>query len=281
MIRLSIQLRQALARLTLPMLFVLTFGMMLIGKADTVIVDQARISLGDALGPVFAALSVPLDNLRQTVADFGDLLDVRAQNARLRAEVARLRQWQGVALTLEQENARLKAQLHWIPDPAASFVTARVVADGGGLYARAALLATGSLHPVHKGEVALDEAGLVGRVTEVGSRTARVLLITDLDSRIPVKLEQSHSLAILAGTNGERPRLLYWTDGKPTEGERVVTSGQAGAFPADLPVGTVHWTSGHVPEVIPAANLTRLGILRVFDFHMGASAPDAAGAPSG
>lgn len=277
MIRLSIQFRQALARLTLPVLFALTFAVMLIGKADTVIVDRARISLGDSLGPLFTALAVPLGHARAEVRDLAGLWSLGAENARLRAEVARLHQWQGVAIALEQENRELKRQLHWVGGPGARFVTARVVADGGGLYARGALLAVGPTHPVHKGEVVLDAAGLVGRISAVGSRTARVLLITDLDSRIPVLLEQSHSRAILVGTNGARPRLLYWSGAKPVEGERVVTTGEAGALPASLPVGTVHWNKAGVPQVVPAADLAQLGVVRVLDVQADAPAPAVAG----
>ncbi len=89
-----------------------------------------------------------------------------------------------------------------------------------------------------RGQIALDESGLVGRVTELGARSARVLLITDMNSRIPVTLENSRARAILVGTNGPRPRLMYWPEGvMPAEGERVVTSAEAGAFPAGLPVG--------------------------------------------
>lgn len=267
MIRPSVQLKQALARLTMPVLFVLCFAIMLIGKADTVVIDRLRVGLGDALGPAYAALSVPLRAIGGELRGLAGLFAAREENRQLRAELARLRAWQDVALTLEDENRRLKAELHWIPDPQASFVTARVVADAGGLYARAALLSVGPSHVVHKGDVALDGAGLVGRVTEVGSRTARVLLITDLSSRIPVRLEKTHGRAILAGTNAARPRLLYWTDGSPEEGERVVTSGEAGALPANLPVGVVHWTAARVPEVAPTANLNELGILRLFDFQ--------------
>jgi rod shape-determining protein MreC len=272
MIPLSVHARQALARLTLPVLFALSFGVMLIGKADTLVVDRARVTLGDAVGPVYGLLSRPVAELRGTIIDAAGLWSLRADNARLRAEVARLAQWQGVALALDQENRRLKAQLAWIPEPEARFVTARVVADGGGLYARAALLSVGPEHAVRRGNVALDAAGLVGRVTEVGTRTARVLLITDLSSRIPVQLGASRGRAILAGTNGPRPRLLYWSDAAPQEGERVVTSGEANAFPANLPVGTVHWTPAHVPEVIPAADLGQLEILRLFDYHLGTDA---------
>ncbi|MGH7211173.1 MAG: rod shape-determining protein MreC, partial [Acetobacteraceae bacterium] len=271
------------ARLTVPVLFALSFSVMLIGKADTVLVVRTVVELGDALGPLYALAARPLADMRATLADASGLWSMRTENARLRAEVARLRQWQGVALTLDEENRRLKAQLAWIPEPAARFVTARVVADDGGLYARAVLLAVGPHHGVHRGEVALDGAGLVGRVTEVGTRTARVLLITDLNSRIPVTIEGAEgqgARAILVGTNGPRPHLLYWSGAAPLEGARVVTSGEANAFPANLPVGTMHWSPSHAAEVVPAANLDQLEILRLFDYRLGSDSVQT-GKPDG
>jgi rod shape-determining protein MreC len=192
---------------------------------------------------------------------------MREEDAKLRAENEKLRRWQSIALALDAENQRLKASLHWIPDPTASFITTRVVADAGGTYAKAVLLSVGPNHSVHKGEIAVDERGLVGRITEVGSRTARVLLITDLNSRIPVIMETSRAHAILVGTNGLRPRLQYWPQGiTPKEGERIVTSAEANAFPANLPVGTVHYTASGSAEVEPAALLQKLEVVRIFDY---------------
>ena len=274
MLRLSIQARQALAKLTLPVLIAVSFSLMLLGKADTLIAERARTKLDDMLAPIYAALAEPLGGLRNATAAIGGLWDMRTENIRLREENQRLRQWQSVALALDAENQRLKANLHWIPDPAASFVTARVVADAGGLYAKAVLLALAPNHAIRKGEIALDERGLVGRVTEVGARSARVLLITDLNSRIPVVLEGSHAHAILIGTNAPRPRLIYWPEGSPPqEGERVVTSAEAAAFPADLPVGIVHFNASATPEVVPAAMLDRLEIVRIFDYGLGGLPP--------
>jgi rod shape-determining protein MreC len=279
MLRLSIQARQALARLTLPVLIAAAFGLMLLGKADTVLAERARMALADTLAPIYAALAEPLAGVRDTIANATDRWDIRADNARLREENERLRRWQSVALALDAENQRLKANLRWIPDPAPSYITARVVADAGGVYAKAVLLSVGPNHGIRKGEIALDERGLVGRVTEVGARTARVLLITDLNSRIPVILESSRAHAILIGTNGSRPRLVYWPEGiMPQEGERVVTSAEASAFPANLPIGIVHFTSANVPEVVPAALLDRLEVVRIFDYGLGGVvAPEAAG----
>jgi len=275
-IRLSIQARQALGKLTLPVLVAATFGLMLLGKADALLAEHARMALADALVPIYAALAGPLGAARDTVAGATGLWDLSAENARLHAENEQLRRWQSIALALDAENQRLKANLHWVPDPAPSYVTARVVADAGGIYARAVLLSVGPNRGIRKGEIALDERGLVGRVTEVGARTARVLLITDLNSRIPVILETSRAHAILVGTNGARPRLLYWPEGSPPqEGERVVTSAEAGAFPANLPVGTVRLSAAGVPEVAPAALLDRLEVVRIFDYGLaGVAAPE-------
>ncbi len=269
MIRLSIPARQVLSKLTLPVLIAASFGLLLVGKADTLLEERARLALGDSLVPIYVVLSEPLAQVRAAVSGIGDLWDMRAENTRLRAENARLRQWQATALALDAEDRQLKAELHWVPDPAAAFVTARVVADAGGVYAKAVLLAIGPSHFIRRGEIGLDESGLVGRVSDVGARTARVLLITDLNSRIPVILEPSGGHAIMTGTNGPRPRLLYWSDGSPPrEGERVVTSAEADAFPANLPVGTVRYNAANVPEVQPAAQLDRLDALRIFDYGL-------------
>jgi len=271
--------RQALAKLTLPVLIGASFGLMLLGKADALLAEHARMALGDAVAPIYAVLAKPLGAVRDHLLDATGMWDVHAENLKLHEENEQLRRWQSIALALDAENQRLKANLHWIPDNPPSFVTARVVADAGGVYARAVLLSVGPNHGVRKGEIALDERGLVGRVTEVGVRTARVLLLTDLNSRIPVILQNSRAHAILTGNNGPRPRLIYWAEGSPPqEGERVVTSSEAGAFPADLPVGTVHYTAANVPEVVPAAMLDRLEIVRIFDYGLsGLVAPDTQG----
>lgn len=269
MIRLSIPLRQALARLTLPIMIALAFGTMLLGKADALLAERLRASLADALAPIYAALAEPVQAVRHAVDEVRALATMREENARLREENDRLRRWHAAALALEAENAMLQRQLNFVPDAAPAFTTAKVVADGGGTYARAVLLATGPRHPVRKGQVALDERGFVGRVTEVGARSARVLLATDMNSRVPVTLEGSRARAIMAGTNNARPRLTHWPEGViPQDGERVVTSAEAGAFPAGLPVGVVRINPTGGAEVELFAQLDRLDLVRLFDYGL-------------
>jgi rod shape-determining protein MreC len=276
-IRLSIQARQAIARLTLPVLILVSLALILLGRASPVVGERARTTLSDALAPLYGVVDAPFSALRDVGADVADTFTLRAENARLRQENDRLRRWYDVAMALDAENATLKANLHWVPDPALSYVTARVVADAGGVYARSVLLSIGPNNTVRKGQIALDASGLVGRVTEVGARCARVLLVTDMNSRIPVMLEGSRAPAILVGGNSPYPRLMYLPEGtKPAEGERVITSAVAQAFPAGLLVGTVHYSDSGVPEVDPAAHLERLEIVRIFDYGLSGIAPPEA-----
>jgi len=281
-IRLSIPLRQALSRLTLPVLIAAAFGLMVLGKADTLLAERMRMALADTMAPLFALIAEPVMSTHRALADVEGLMTLRSENQQLRLDNEQLRRWQAVALALDAENATLKANLRWIPDPTPSFVTARVVADAGGVYARAVLLSTGPNHGLSKGQIALDERGLVGRVTEIGARSARVLLLTDINSRIPVTLETSRARAILVGTNGPRPRLLHWPEGvSPVEGERVVTSAEANAFPAGLPVGVVHYSATNAPEVETAARLDQLDIVRIFDYGLrGVLPPEATNRPA-
>ena len=267
MIRLSVPVRQALEKLSLPVLIAAAFGLMLIGKADAVLAVEVRVALTDILSPIYASMAQPLADVRGFGGDIAELWNMRAENVRLRAENENLRRWQAAALALQAENQEFKAELNWMPPAAPVFTTAPVVADSGGVYARSVLLAVTPPHHIVKGEIALDNRGVVGRVTEVGTRSARVLLITDINSRIPVVLETSGGHVIMEGTNGAFPVLTYWREGEaPVEGERVVTSAAAGAFPTGLPLGTVHYNADHVAQVYPEADLDHLAMVRLFDY---------------
>src|SRR5205807_3200695 len=108
-------------------------------------------------------------------------------------------------------------------------------------------------------QAAVSDEGLVGRLTEVGSRASRVLLITDLNSRIPVVIESSHANAVLAGDNSERPRLAYVAEPDTVKiGDRILTSGEGGVFPPGVPVGMVAALDPGGARVEPSAELSPL-----------------------
>ncbi len=279
MIPVSIQIRQALERVWLPVMLLLSVAMILLGWANQRLTNAARMAVADVLSPVWAVIAEPGEQLSAALLELRGIGHLAQENARLRMENETLRGWYDVAVSLTEENQTLKTNLHWMPDPVPSFVTGRVVGDAGGLYSHAVLIGAGPQSGVRVGNVALAADGFVGRVTETGGHSARILLIDDVASRIPVTLETSHGTAIMAGDNSTMPRLMYYAqDNHPIEGERVVTSGQAELLPAGLPVGTVHYIRASTPVVAPYARLDHLTILRVFDFDSGTiDSPDAPG----
>ena len=124
MIRLSIPLRQALARLSLPLMIAAAFGIMLLGKADTLLAERLRTHLSDALSPIYAALAEPMGAVRVGGRGGAGARDPARGECALREENERLRRWHAAALALETENQMLRRQLNFLPEAAPAFVTA-------------------------------------------------------------------------------------------------------------------------------------------------------------
>jgi rod shape-determining protein MreC len=197
----------------------------------------------------------------------------------LRAQIERLNAWHGVARRLEADNRTLRELLNFTPEERATFISARVIADGGGPFVRSVIVNAGARDGLRKGQAVVTGAGLVGRVSETGGRSARVLLLTDLNSRIPVVAEQSRTRAILAGDNSARPRLVFLPENaKLVPGERIVTSGHGGALPAGLLVGIVTSAGEGTVRVEPIVDWDRLEYVRVIDFESVTLKPAPSGA---
>ncbi len=242
---------------------------MMLGKIDAVMMERVRVLTTDAVAPILDAISRPVESANRLILEAKDLYAIRSVNAKLTQENARLLHWQTVARKLEAENTSLRNLLNFVQDKNASFITARVIADTGGAFANSILLNAGERNGVRKGQAAVTGAGLVGRITGIGKRSSRVLLITDLNSRIPVVVQPSGVRAILAGDNSEHPKLIHLQPGAVVgQGDRVVTSGHGGAFPTGLPVGRVSTVGDSGILVRPFTDRTRLGYVRLLDYGL-------------
>lgn len=267
MLRLSIPARHALARLTLPVMLLMAVGLVLAGRADRQLGSGLRTGFDNALAPLYIAAGRPIRALEHDRGAVGGWFRMHAENQKLRSENERLRRWRSAALVLAAQNAALKSELHFVPASPPDFFTARVIADTGGLYARSVLVTTPQDGVSVINAVAMDGSGLVGRVVEAGDRSARVLLITDINSRVPVSVGVHGEHALMAGANTDTPHLIYWPPGDPPlEGAVVLTSAAGSIFPSGLPVGTIHYIGKSDPVVLPFAGLDRLRLLRLFEY---------------
>jgi rod shape-determining protein MreC len=265
--------RALVHRFALLFLILAAFAIMLLGKAETVVVERVRTGVVDVVAPVMDAASRPIATVTEGIDRIGNFFTVYEDNERLREQNARLLEWQNAALALAAENSTFRKMLNYIPEPGARFAAARVIGDSGGVFVRSVLVNAGTQAGVEKGDAVINGDGLVGRVAETGRQSGRVLLITDLNSRIPVVVEKTRIRAILAGDNSGQPKLAFLPPNARLEvGDRIVTSGHGGVFPAGLPVGRIASVSDDVMRIEAFADFDRLEYVRIVTSFPGETA---------
>ena len=271
--------RRSLSRLALPIkalvdrfafgaLVLLSIVLLVVGKANVQLLEGVGSRIGDAFVPALGTMTQPISSSRRLIEQVGELVALRAENARLREQNLRLLEWQSAARQLSVENTALRQLLSMPPDPELpTAVTGRVIADTGGPFVHTVLLDVGTEHGAARGMAAVNERGLVGRVIEVGRRSSRVLLLTDFNSRIPVMVEPSRNQAILAGNNTGRPALVFLPlNPRLAVGDAVVTSGRGGVLPPGLEIGKVRSIDGAGVAIEPLVDFARLEYLRLLEY---------------
>lgn len=251
-------------RWTLVGLILLAFFLLVLGRIEHPLVARLQAGVADLASPLLDLLSRPVERVDAAWDYLAGLGALVSENERLRDENERLRQWQTTALRLERENLRLRELLELPPLDLREVAAARVIGVAGGPFVRSVLINAGRLQGVAENHAVIDREGLVGRVLTPGLRSARVLLVTDLNSRVPVRLQASGTPAIARGRNDTLLELAFLPpDVEIAVGDHVVTSGEGGVFPPDIPVGRVEEVTPGAVTVRPVALLSRLDFVRV------------------
>ncbi len=273
-LRLALPFRAMLQRLGFALLIATAFALMLLGRLDNAIVEQTRLAIVDAVAPIMEVVSRPAAAFNRVADGINEQLHLRREVVRLQEENLRLRQWQTVARQLEADNAAYRSLLSSKSDVVPSFVSARVIADAGAPFVRTVLLNAGFRDGIRRGQAVMNADGLVGRIAEVGGRSSRVLLLSDLNSRVPVLNSQSSQRGVLSGDNSDWPNLVFLpNNARVTAGDRIVTSGHGGLFPRGLPVGVVGSIRDGKVRIQPFVDWDRLEFVRVVRFDVPKLAP--------
>ncbi|WP_262691170.1 rod shape-determining protein MreC [Kordiimonas aestuarii] len=230
--------------------------------------SQLRAYANDFVSPVLRLLEQPIRAVQAGLERIAGVGDIYLENQTLRDENDRLRQWREAAMQLSRENERLRQMLKVPGREVPPAATARVIGVGGGAFERNVLISAGISDGVRRNLPVVDESGVIGRTIQVGRWTSRVLLVTDLNSRIPVRLERTGDLAIAEGQNEAFLMLRFLPEEIVIrEGDRLLTSGHGGVFPPDLPVARVSEVGEGYVRLDPLGILGKLDYVRVLDYH--------------
>ena len=174
--------------------------------------------------------------------DFKDRNRAFKENKALRAELAQMRLQNVYLNEMKFKVARYEEILSIKPnaDLSHKHLVGRVVSENKGPFVRAMLIDLGREKGVKIGNPVINMDGLIGHIIAAGESSSRVLLLGDLNSRIPVMSAETRARAILAGDNSDAPNLVHI--GTPQDwslGHEVITSGDDGMLPQGLPIGYV------------------------------------------
>jgi len=265
----AISWRGAAQRYSFVLFLILACGLMVFEHGNPIAMQSARGRLVDSMIPLLNAASRPFDLVDQFSKRVNSYAQLQVENEKLRVQNRQLVQWQNAVVALEHENKELKGLLRFKAEPNLAYISARVVADTGGPFVRSLVVTAGRVEGVREGMAAVTGEGLVGRIVEVGENSSRVLMITDLNSRLPVTVAGGGEHAILAGDNSAQLKLMYLPqDASVQHGARVLTSGHGGVFPPNLPVGTVVNNGRGSYYVAPLAPLGRISYITLIDFNL-------------
>ena len=126
----------AVAALCLPFSVLAAFGIMLLSKAETIVVEKVSTVVVDVFAPIMDVLSRPAAAVNDAVKTVRGLADLRDENIRLARENERLLVWQEAARRLASQNQALQSLLDFKPGPNSQSIATRVIADSGGAFVR-------------------------------------------------------------------------------------------------------------------------------------------------
>jgi rod shape-determining protein MreC len=251
-------------RLVLAVLAILLLGLFLLWRIDSPRIERFRTAVVDTVVPNMDWAMAPVTRVGRMFEDFRSYARIYEQNQELRRELQQMRAWREAALQLEQRNAQLLDMARVRLDPQLTHVTGVVMADSGSPYRQSVLLNVGARDGIVDGWAVMDGLGLAGRIAGVGDRSARVILLTDSNSRVPVMVQPSGQRALLSGDNGQVPVLEFIDNADALRpGDRVVSASDGGVFPPGLLVGEVVQGNDGRLRVMLAADYGRLDFLRV------------------
>ena len=203
--------------------------------------ENVRQMVAIVLNPVQRALDLPGAAFAYVADYFGSKRRLADENATLKQElVARAPATQGYA-RVQDENARLRALLDVRTQYAASATAVQVLYSSRDPFTQRLFVDKGSSAGIQAGAGVIDANGVVGQVTRVFPYMSEVTLITDRDQAVPVQLERNGARSVLFGNGtGRLPELRFTS---PTAdlrvGDRLVTSGLDGTYPAGLAVAEI------------------------------------------
>ena len=247
-------------------IFVCLTLIFILWRVDNTRTELIRTKIIDFVSPLTIPLNYPIKVVGDLVRYFEIYSSLLEENKELKRDLQNMTGWKEKALQLEQKNAQLRALNNVKLSEDLIWVTGEMMADSGSPFYQSGVINIGLKDGIKNGSAAVDGLGLVGRISGVGQKVARVLFLTDISSAIPIKIKRSNQKGLMIGDNSPWPLLEFVEEkGLINIGDRVFTSGDGNVFPSDILIGTIWVDNKKKLRVKPVANFESLEFLRILN----------------
>ena len=248
------------------LIFVCLILIFILWRVDNTRTELIRTKIIDFVSPLTIPLNYPIKVVGDFVRYFEIYSSLLEENKELKRDLQNMTGWKEKALQLEQKNAQLRALNNVKLSEDLIWVTGEMMADSGSPFYQSGVINIGLEDGIKNGSAAVDGLGLVGRISGVGQKVARVLFLTDISSAIPIKIKRSNQKGLMIGDNSPWPLLEFVEEkGLINIGDRVFTSGDGNVFPSDILIGTILIDNKKKLRVKPVANFESLEFLRILN----------------
>ncbi|MCM1323622.1 MAG: rod shape-determining protein MreC [Acetobacter sp.] len=255
-------------------LFVLALLLILVHKIDLGIISGISKGVFYITAPLIHVVTLPAEGLSYGYKKTSEIMNVYEENKRLQKENDELFLLKDKMRALKAENSLLKKLLHHLDTPTTQSYTARVIAESGSAFANSLILYLGeNAEQIKSGYAVVNTDGMIGRIDIVSGKYARVTLITDINSKIPVISQKSRDRGILVGGNTHELKLIF-TPLLPElhKNDLLVTSGVGGGLPPDLPIARIQKVDVDTITALPLFTPSNLEIVKIIAYDV---LPDA------
>jgi len=250
-------------RFSLFALVVLSILLIFIETIDTKPLNYLRSFIKDTIYRGSLVISTPSKSfsnfsgyIKEHMNLYSNYIELKKENNELRNDITK-------SEFLELENNQLRKLIEEQVASPSNLVSARVMLDKTSPYLNSFIINTGSNKNVKNGMAVLDGKNFIGRIVDVNFFSSRVLLVSDLNSRIPVIVEPSAYHAILNGRGKNEPTLEYLPENHNVkDGDKVYTSGKEGIFPSGIPIGEVKLNKNLI-QVLLFSDLSQITFINI------------------
>ena len=244
-------------------LVVLSIVLIFIETIETTPLNYLRSFIKDTIYRGSLVVSVPSKSFNNFTNFIGEHINVYSNYTQLKKENDELKNNISKSNFLELENTQLRKLIEEQVASPSNFVSARVILDKQSPYLNSFIINIGSNKNVKNGMAVLDEKNFIGRIVDVNFFSSRVLLVSDLNSKIPVIAEPSTHHAILSGHGKDEPTLEYLpVNHNIQNGDKIYTSGKEGIFSPGIPIGKVKIEDNAI-KVMLFSDLSQISFINV------------------